>query len=391
MMATFASDGIRRRRFSRRAAGIVALVAALVAPAQLRANDGWYALDAAGLRLSKADRIAVVREDLNISFSEVRVRYRIRNLDARVKTGTIGFPIPHPGLLDDQTEGPGPDGVKRLLGTFSVKVNGRRVRPAGMMVQILAVRDAEAPAGDGDAPTLDITDILRRAGLDPDSRAGGLLAHLEKTDVSDKVLAALPEAYRAGYPFALRGWLIPYWRQTFQPGETLTIEHVYRPSPGQILLTSFELRDEAGNPTNPREQIAEVAGYLNQARERLREDLEEAYRGAGTVRCSIEEAQVAGILERHLASLVARLPPHIRGARTAPVRQGFSFMSYILETARSWHGPIGNFSLTINGGGRPVLFCFPGPIELVDRDKYVYRTQLFDFVPKADLDLTRLD
>lgn len=381
----------RHWRQLRRVAGLMALFAALAAPGVLADVDAHYALDVAGIKLSDARRIAIVREDLEISFSKVRVRYRLRNLDARSKTATIGFPLPHPGLLNEQEAGAGPEGVARLLRSSTIKVNARRVRPVGKTVQIFAVRRGEGMTNGDAALTMDITGIVRKAGLDPEAQNGQLLAGLEAGAAHEKILAALPEPFQAGFPYSLRGWLFSYWRQKFGPNETVTVEHVYRPEPGHFLYTSFDLRDTKGNLLDPHEQIAEVAGRLNEARQRLRDDLEEAYRGTVAIRCSIEEKQVDGILERHIAALSAQLPRHVPGAKDKPVRQSFSFMSHILETTRSWHGPVGNFSLTINGEGRPVLFCFPGPIELIDKERFIYRAQLFDFVPKADLDLTRLD
>ncbi|KQZ95337.1 hypothetical protein ASD64_18830 [Mesorhizobium sp. Root157] len=58
-------------------------------------------------------------------------------------------------------------------------------------------------------------------------------------------------------------------------------------------------------------------------------------------------------------------------------------VGYILQTAKNWHGPIGDFRLKIsNGVGSMFSFCVPDGLRSVgDGTSWVAQ----DFVPSSDL------
>jgi len=383
-MAAIFARSIATRRAPRFAALLLAATLSMMRPAQ--ANDGFYAIDASGLRLSEADRIAMVSERLEISFAKVKVRYRFKNLDDSAKTAVIGFPIVHPGLIHEDEEGPGYGGAEKIIKSFTITVNGKPVEPQGTAYQFRAL-----PARPGaDHKPIDVTAVLAEAGIDTDDPRINLISRLQEGPAHDKVVANLPEAYREAVPYSLQGWIVPWWKQAFAPGETLTIEHSYNPLPGGYLLTGYTIRDQAGRFVLPEAAIGEAQDHMTSERQQRMALMKEVHGSRQPVACPLEDpALTRQYLEK---TLKARFEADTTaGTKDNPIVQSIAIMSYILETARSWTGPIGNFEMTVDGNGRPVLFCFPGPIETVDKERHIYRVQAFDFVPKANVDISRLE
>lgn len=374
---------------------LAALACAWAAVTPAAANDGWYSIDPAGLSLTQAKGIAIVSEKLEISFSGVKVRYRFRNLDDVPKTGIVGFPIPHPGFLDQESDGPGAAGVRKILDSFTASVNGKPVPIEGTAYQVKALALPESFAAGGAAAArgqkpLDITALLRSTGIRLDDMKTSIVAQLEAGPKREKVLAGLPARYREAFPYYLQGWLIPYWKQDFGPGETLTVEHSYRPIPGGYLFTAFDITGPGGAFVLPSDDIAMVVEHIARERGRLRRELEEAYGPGSRIDCSLgPEAAADAIASRLRVRYREQQAAGGKGGGNIP--QGFGFMTYVFETARSWDGPIASFEMTLDGEGKPLLFCFPAPIETLDAARFVYRTQLLDFAPRANLSITRIE
>ncbi len=366
-------------------AGILLPAGAVVAQ---RAGDAWYSVDAGGLISIGPQRVGLEKVSLEISFSNVNARYAFKTLDNKDKTGLVGFRVPHPGFLAGES-GAGIAGVRTLLSSLALTVNGKAKRPRGLRYQVEATADDENPLFDpGDLPLIDVTDIFVKEGVKLNDLNANLLGQLSRSPLREKIRAALPSGYDEAFPHSLRGWVIPYWEQTFKGGQTLNVEQNYTPAPGGYLFTAYTIADLAGNFLVPQDEIDVVEKHIAELRDQLREELTDVTASPYAVSCSLEPADLNQYLEDWLRQEFDRHAT--TKARRKAIRQTMGFMTFDLKTLRTWTGPIANFTLTVKGDGRPVLFCFPGPIELIDAEQFVYRAQLFDFVPRADLALTRL-
>ena len=363
----------------------------VAAPGSGFANDGFYELASGGLRLSKAENITILREDLRISFERISVTYQISNLDNRRKQAVIGFPLPHPVSLDSEFDGPGPEGIFDMLRSFRITVNDEPVVPEGTDIAIVLfppISDFDADLGEAVYGTLDITDLLQDAGLELDPENVDL-SRLDDEQFAALIRSSLPEPYRGNFP----GWWeirqIPYWTQEFGPKETLTIAHSYTPAPGGMISSGYDV-EPGGRLDLTAEQIDyERENALYEMR-RLRDNWRRGSNGA-EISCSVSEKNLGEVMKQGLQDL---LKSHIAADIIDTEQQGFlstnySFMTYVLSTATSWTGAIGEFHLTIDGGGLPVLFCLPGEIRLTDPEKYIYEVTLTDFTPTTDLEIVR--
>lgn len=373
--------------------GALGALLAISLPGAGYGDDSFFGVDAAGLRLSEAEGIAISSERLEVSFSRIKIRYRFTNLDDAPKSGSLGFPIVHPGLFDKYEDDGAATGARRILDSFAIKVDGNPVTPEGVAYQFFTLPPVDYDIGDRaggeQRGAIDVTALLKSADVPIDDPSANLVEILEGANIRDRVLAGLPRSYRDGFPYSLRGWIVPWWTQGFPARATLKVEHSYDTAPGGYPLTGYVIQDAGGRFTLPKEEIEQTREHIAGIRERVKSGLEELYGSGSRIECSIGDDFVPDYLRRTLKDRLSADPS--TGTGDNPVVQEVTFMSYILETARSWTGPIGNFEMTVDGEGKPVLFCFPGPIETIDSDRFVYRVQAFDFDPKANLELSRLE
>ncbi len=371
--------------------GLTICLSLLAAPETTRANDGFYELASGGLRLSKAENITILQEDLRISFERISVTYQIRNLDNSRKQAVIGFPLPHPVSLDSEFDGPGPEGIFDMLRSFRITVNDEPVVPEGTDIAVVLfppIRDLDTNLDEAVNGTLDISDLLRDAGLELDPENIDL-SRLDDEQFAALIRGSLPEPYQDNFP----GWWeirqIPYWTQEFDARETLTIAHSYTPAPGGMISSGYDI-EPGGRLELTAEQINyERENALYEMR-RLRDNWRAGSNGA-EISCSVSEDDLGEVMRQGLQDL---LKSHIAADIIDTGQQGFlstnyTFMTYILSTATSWTGPIDEFHLTIDGGGLPALFCLPGEIRLTDPEKYIYEVTLTDFTPTTDLEIVR--
>src|SRR5262245_29086256 len=119
------------RRFDRtlRLAGLwLFCLAAIATPAA--ANDSSAVLGAGGLVLTENDAVALEREDLTISASEIHVRYVFRNVTDEDVATTVAFPLPGIDLgqlAETPIERASTDPVNFV--DFTVSVDGKPVVP----------------------------------------------------------------------------------------------------------------------------------------------------------------------------------------------------------------------------------------------------------------------
>lgn len=292
------------------------------------ANGAVSEFPAGGVVFKPEENISIAREDLEIGWERISVRYVFVSSAPGPVERTIGFPMAKVPLED------GPDHIgntsRRESGddprnymAFRVAVNGKPLTPG---------LHEYAWSGDTNV-TQRIVDL-------------GLPIFAADSDTYDK-LAQLPEATRQELERdnllvwdKLPGadWLAPKWEyqsvyewaQTFAPGETI-VEISYRPLFG------------AGNDY----------GYYY-------ED------GEGAPLYCLD-----GETGRKLAGL--------RAENVQP--QPFT-VGYILQTARYWNGPIADFRLKVSDErGSLFSFCVPDGLKPVGDGEW----QAKDFVPGSDL------
>lgn len=302
-------------------------------------NDSAAELAAGGLELVATDAIAMQREDLVLSLSEVRVRYEMRNDTGQPVTLRVAFPMPEVphmtpgGMTTGPDDGSGPHNIAlqqptdpKFLG-FRVQSNGREIKPE---VDIRATLQPGVFV-EGDTPlAADTVSSLQALGA------------LEKLD--DKAWR-LPWITRIAF----------HWMQTFAPGVTV-VEHSYRP----VIGTRFIVPRDSG-------------------------PIEASDRGD-----PMRDFCIDGPTDKAIRALAAQK------LRTRPddgLLSGHT-PAYILQTARTWRGPIGTFHLTLTGGpitggvggrgeSRVMSLCTDLPPTRTGPQRL--EATVRDYVPKEDL------
>ncbi|BBK30765.1 uncharacterized protein DUF4424 [Stella humosa] len=279
------------------------------------ANDSTAVLAAGGLVLTRAETIAMEREDLHISPAEIRVRYRFRNTGPAPVETLVAFPLPEIDLsqmAETPITAPGADPDDFV--DFRVAVDGRPVVAA---LEMRAWRDG-----------VEVTETLRRHGLPVSRFHPDLYPRLRamappgRAELTAAGIAAW-EGSENVYPL----WTMRaayHWRQAFPPGQPVEVEHRYRPVVGESWFGQYLLADsEEGR--------------------KWRAD-----------HC-VDDRAVA--LLRAKLALATAMEPY-RRMRT---------VEYVLTTARNWQGPIGRFRLTVDAGSPDAVMatCLPG-LEATD-------------------------
>jgi hypothetical protein len=147
------------RSIRRLAVTLLALAGAPVLGGPAAANDSSSELAAGGIVLTKTDAIALQREDLTLSPSEVRVRYEMRNDTSAPVTLRVAFPLP-------EVPKGGPGGMQTSAGTHAIDIRppatpnfiGFRVWADGQ--EVVADVEIRATLPDG----RDVADAVRQVG-----------------------------------------------------------------------------------------------------------------------------------------------------------------------------------------------------------------------------------
>lgn len=293
-----------------------------------QANGAVSEFPAGGLVFKSEESISIAREDLEIGWNRINVRYVFVSSATEPLIRTIGFPLAKVSLED------GPDNIEnrswsqdegvddpRNYMAFRVFVNGTPLTPKLHEYAWSGETDVTRRLLDLDIPLLstDMDSYVRLAQL-PD-------ATLEELRRHDLVWNEVPPG---------AGWIAPKWEyqsvyewtQTFSPGETV-VEISYRPLFG-----------------------ADVDYH------RYYPD------GEGASHYCMDEATKREFMTR--------------GGQPEAFTVG-----YILQTARYWNGPIGDFRLKVGDDlGVLFAFCVPEGLEPAGDDRS-WRAR--DFVPDSDL------
>ena len=294
------------------------------------ANDSNTALGAGGLELVKSPVIRMVSEDLYISSSEIKVKYLFKNTSDSAQTVTVAFPFDiapgfHGGDRLMRIDDPSkiPDEIFKFEGT----VDGVPIKLERTIVRTV------------DAKGRDVTERLKTLGfslpLEPSYR-------LDSSDVSRlsseqwRTLErdGLVAKEGGGFKSLWRTRVSAVWTQTYAPGQESIVEHRYKPFDGTFIW-SPRFRDP-----DPQTVFGKYC------------------------------------LTPTMAKILRK-----RGFEHMP-----SLVNYILTTANTWAGPIGDFHLTVekNASEDLVTLC---EMPLRRTGPTTFEMRLKDFSPDKELNV----
>jgi hypothetical protein len=293
----------------------------LAMPGAAVGNDTMAVLGTGGLMFVETGEVRMLSEELYVSTEEIRVTYEFRNeSDADIRT-LVAFPLP------DITGSP--DFMVALPTEDPLNIFGFETRFNGVPVEATLHQSAFA------ATNIDYSSYLIDLGvpLAPfGSETQAALAALgeQQLELFGRALV-VPMEYDAG-----QGWQREFypiwtlksaysWEALFPAGETVTVEHRYRPSVGGTVGVSFL--------AEPYEDYDPAADYRSRY-------------------CTDDS----------FIQAVERTLPDPQDRYGAPFTE--SWISYVWSTGGNWAGAIGRFHLTIDKG-RPenlVSFCWDGKV-----------------------------
>lgn len=314
-------------------------IALFVAVAHTRANDGFGGIGANGLEFAQSDKVAMKSEDLFISPDKIKVSYVFANTSDEDVTGEVIFPLPPIGLLElmNRDTSLPEDADRENLVNFTVEVDGDSVTPD---IERRAVRFSFAPESGEPVNGEDVTTLLKEAGVPLTLKPARLVsaldgippAKLEKL-VSAGLLTVNNEL--SGMDRYIPNWAIAiryHWNQKFPAGTEVAIRHEYNNyPPGGVWVWKHPPTDDEWQQETAR-------------------------------RYCIDE-DTSGALA------------HCKAAY---------YISYILGTANTWKGPIGEFKLTIDKGDpRNILSLCVDGVEKTGPSTFV--VQKTDYSPPEEL------
>lgn len=301
--------------------GLLVALLGVAASGVALGNDSMATLGAGGLVFVQTGEVRMLSEDLHVSAEEVRVRYEFRNDGEAEVRSLVAFPLPDISGGPDFMQAVPTEDPENPFG-FATSFDGEPVKAALHQYAF--------------ATNIDYSDYLRDLGVPLAPHGEETLAAIAALDEAQHLELqhrglVVPMEYDAG-----QGWQKEYfpawtlrstysWEAVFPVGETVVVEHRYRPSVGGTVAVTF---------------LAEpYEGY----------DPATAYR---TKYCTDDG---------FIAAVEATLPdPNDR--YSAPFTE--SWLSYVWSTGANWAGPIGRFHLTVDKG-RPenlVSFCWDGEV-----------------------------
>lgn len=283
----------------------------------VHANDTTAVLTTGGLQFVTNGDIAMESEDLYISKEEIRVTYRFRNNAEEDLDILVAFPMPDivPNHFSPVAY---PMGPADNLFEFETTFEGEPVE--------VELHEYAYAAG------VDRTKLVRQLGLPivPFSEEARLATDALDEDDKARLLhlgMLIPDEFDAG-----EGWEKHYWpnwtyratytwEATFPAGETVTVEHRYKPSVGGTVGVAFlsEPYEDYDPATEYREKYCTDDAFIAAVRKTLK---------------SPDEPWSAPFFE--------------------------SWISYILTTGGNWAGGIENFRLVVDKGSPDNLVSFCG-------------------------------
>lgn len=333
----------------RRARCVAGLLAAALLTGPALANDGFAELAAGGVvTFGRNLDVAIAQELLEVSARQVRVEYRFqRRPGSRPDSVTMAFPLP---LYS--AELPSWEWAGEPLG-FEVRVEDK---PQAFKT---VVRARSARCEDGS--------LSRHCGDD-------VTAQLKAAGLSDEQMALFPGATPFREP----------------SGQVLPVAPLTPTQRGRLRSSGLVASEGPSGERDYPNWIADVS-YVWQL------DLPNAapvkvthqYTPFGNVGSDVYDA-TENMLRNDYCANDAEIDAWKRMVATAPEPYGRAAVSgrrvdYILTTANTWSGPIGDFRLRLRKSqpAELVLLCFPGKFRKLDA--LTVEVQLQDFQPRSEL------
>ncbi len=329
-----------------------ALAAILATPAY--ANDGFGGLTGNGLEFRDSP-VQMLKEDLYLSLDKIKVAYVFLHGGDEDLEGEVIFPLPPiniAALHESEFALSAEELAKENIVGFTAKVDGK---PVAVKVDRVAViepdYDENRPrSASYDTPGKDVTDLLKKHAIPVSFQVEAVMAALSALPKAAKdELAAANVAYfddedGTGYP----AWSVIeryHWTQVFPHGKELKVEHEYKSAPAGSVFVWQDPKSEEG----------EYAASL--VKQYCIDD--------GTQR-AIKKA----------------LRPSDGGYYNGMAY----YLDYVLKTARTWNGPIGEFKLTIDKGAADsvISLCIDG-IKKTGPTTFVVEKK--NFTPEKDISI----
>jgi hypothetical protein len=336
-------DTIMRTALLRKAGIVAALVLGTQA---MVANDTSAVLSTGGLEFIVNKDIEMLSEELFISMDEIRVVYEFRNNSDTDESVLVAFPMPD--IVPDHFSPVAfPTGPDDNLFEFETTFDGQPVTAELHEYVYAAGVDRTALVESLGLPLVPITEAARDATDALDDKAHGELLRLGML---------METSFDSGGGWEDHYWPLWTYRATytwdalFPAGETVTVEHRYRPSVGGSVGIAFL--------SEPYDTYDPAADY----RQRYCTD------------------------EPFLSAVAATFPEG--EPWNAPFQE--RWISYILTTGGNWGGPIGRFRLVIDKGSPENLLSFCGTnVRRIDDTTFEMVEE--DFWPARDLEILILE
>lgn len=320
----------------------------LLAASPVLANDTSAVLTTGGLEFITNQDIVMESEELFISKDEIRVVYQFRNTGSEDQNILVAFPMPDivPNFWSPVAFPMGPDDN---LFQFETTLNGMHVETE--------LHEYAYAFG------VDRTKVIRQLGLPlvPITSAASDATDALDDETTQRLLhlgLVVPDEFDAG-----EGWEKHYWpawtykatytwEGLFPAGETVTVEHRYKPSVGGTVGVSF-----LSEPYEDYDPAAEYAAKY----------------------CT-DESFLAAVRK----TLTSPDEPW-----SAPFFE--SWISYILTTGGNWGGgAIGKFRLVVDKGSEDNLVSFCGEgIKKIGPTTFEMVKE--DFWPQEELNILILE
>lgn len=322
----------------------VLLASVLAVPAA--ANDTMATLGTGGLTFINSENVKMLKEDLYISPSEVRVRYEFQNQGDADEPTLVAFPMPDiTGSPDFMVSIPTEE-IENIFG-FETLVDGEPV--AATLHQYAFAHNIE------------YTDYIKALGLPLAPHPQATVTALNALDDATK-----EELFRLGLVIPLEyqdeangpmkseyfpAWTLKStysWETTFPAGQTVIVEHRYKPSVGGTVAVMF-----------------------------MQQDSEDYHPSA--------DAKAKYCVDDDLVAAVEKTGVKQEGWVDYPYFD--TWIQYIWSTGANWGGAIGEFTLTVDKGDPKnfVSFCWDG--EVTKTGPTTFEAKATDFWPPWDREL----
>jgi hypothetical protein len=312
------------------------------------ANDTSAVLTTGGLEFVSNSDIVMESEDLFISKDEIRVVYQFRNDSAEDQDILVAFPMPE--LVPDFFSPVAfPTGPEDNLFEFRTTFNGKPVEATLHEYAFAHGVDRSKLLKQMGLPVVPITQSATDAVEALDAQQQATLLHFgmlspNEYDVGNGMeMHYFPAwTYRAAYT----------WEASFPVGETVTVEHRYKPSVGGTVGVAFL--------SEPYEDYDPATEYKKKY-------------------CT-DEAFI---------SAVRKTLPNPDEPYGAPFFE--SWISYILTTGGNWSGSnIGKFRLVVDKGSPENLLSFCGE-DIKKIGPTTFEMVKTDFWPQEELNVLILE